>query len=155
MKYNWFTGLPRWLSGKESACQCRRRRFHPWVGKIPWRRKWWPAPVFWSGKSHGQKSLATVHRGHKRVRHNLVTKQQEIDLQCHVSFRCSAKWFNYVCVCVCIYIYTYIYIYIFIYICSFRFFSHIGYYKILWSTLCYTVGPCCLLVLYIVVCVFI
>ena len=29
--------------GKESACQCRRRkrhRFNPWVGKILWRRKW-------------------------------------------------------------------------------------------------------------------
>ena len=29
--------------GKESTCQCRRcrkHRFHPWVGKIPWRRKW-------------------------------------------------------------------------------------------------------------------
>ena len=28
-------GLPWWLSGKESACQCRRHRFHPWAGKIP------------------------------------------------------------------------------------------------------------------------
>ena len=31
-------GLPRWLSGKESTCQrrrCKRRRFNPWVGKIP------------------------------------------------------------------------------------------------------------------------
>ena len=25
----------RGLSGKESACQCRRHRFDPWVGKIP------------------------------------------------------------------------------------------------------------------------
>ena len=32
--------LPRWLSGKIPACPCRRRGFHPWVGKIPWRRKW-------------------------------------------------------------------------------------------------------------------
>ena len=24
-----------WLSGKESACQCRRHRFDPWVGKSP------------------------------------------------------------------------------------------------------------------------
>ena len=31
-------GLPKWLSGKESACQCRRPGFDPWVGKIPWRR---------------------------------------------------------------------------------------------------------------------
>ena len=28
-------GLPRWLSGKESACHCRRCGFIPWVWKIP------------------------------------------------------------------------------------------------------------------------
>ena len=33
-------GLPWWLSGKESACQCRRHGFSPWVRKIPWRREW-------------------------------------------------------------------------------------------------------------------
>ena len=51
-------GLPRWFSGKESACQCRRHGFYPWVGKIPWRRKWQPTPVFLLGKFHGQSSLA-------------------------------------------------------------------------------------------------
>ena len=34
--------FPRWLSGKEPACQCRRCCFNPWIGKIPWRRKWQP-----------------------------------------------------------------------------------------------------------------
>jgi len=29
-------------------------RFSPWVGKILWRRKWQPTPVFLPGKSHGQ-----------------------------------------------------------------------------------------------------
>ena len=28
-------GLPWWLSGKESTCQCRRHWFDPWAGKIP------------------------------------------------------------------------------------------------------------------------
>ena len=28
-------GLPWWFSGKESACQCRRCGFDPWVGKAP------------------------------------------------------------------------------------------------------------------------
>ena len=28
-------GLRWWLSGKESACQCRRCRFHTWVRKTP------------------------------------------------------------------------------------------------------------------------
>ena len=52
--------LPRWLSGKETACQCNRRRrfrFDPWVGKILWSRKWKPTPVFLPGKFHGQRSL--------------------------------------------------------------------------------------------------
>ena len=31
--------------------------FDPWVGKIPWRRKRQPTPVFLPGKSHGQRSL--------------------------------------------------------------------------------------------------
>ena len=31
----WF-GLPRWPSGKESACRCKRQGFDPWIGKIPW-----------------------------------------------------------------------------------------------------------------------
>ena len=33
-------------------------RFSPWVGKIPWRGKWQPTPVFLPGRSHGQRSLA-------------------------------------------------------------------------------------------------
>ena len=36
--------------------QCRRPRFDPWVGKIPWGRKWQPIPVFLPGKSHGQRA---------------------------------------------------------------------------------------------------
>ena len=36
-------GLPRWLSGKESACLCRccrGYRFDPRARQISWRRKW-------------------------------------------------------------------------------------------------------------------
>ena len=51
-------GLPKWLRGKEPACQCRRCRVHPWVGKIPWSRKWESTPVFLPGRLHGQRSLA-------------------------------------------------------------------------------------------------
>ena len=38
--------------------RCKRYRFDPWVGKIPWSRKWQPTPVFLLGKLHGQRSLA-------------------------------------------------------------------------------------------------
>ena len=62
--WNWLLkscGLPRWFSGKESACQCRRPRrcgFDSWVRKFPWRRKWQLTPVFLPEKSHGQRNLA-------------------------------------------------------------------------------------------------
>ena len=60
----------KWAShgagGKEATCQCRRHkkcRFDPLVGKIPWRRKWQPTPVFLPGEPQGQTSLeATVQR---------------------------------------------------------------------------------------------
>ena len=70
MLYIWNLGLPSWCSGIESACQCRRYKrsgFSLWVGKIPWRRKWQPAPVFLPGKFHGQRSLANYSLGHHKV----------------------------------------------------------------------------------------
>ena len=53
--------LPRWCSGEEPTCQCRRYkrcRFDPFNRKTPWRRKWQPMPAFLPGESHGQRSLA-------------------------------------------------------------------------------------------------
>ena len=50
-------GFSRKPSGKEFPCQCRRHWFDPWDRKIPWRRKWWPIPVFLPGRFHGQRSL--------------------------------------------------------------------------------------------------
>ena len=62
-------GFPGSLDGKELACQGRRhkrRRFDPWVGKIPWRRPWQPTSVFFPGESYGQRSLASYCLyGHK------------------------------------------------------------------------------------------
>ena len=47
--------------GGTVSCQCRRckrRRFNPWVRRIPWMRKWQLPPVLLPGKFHGQRSLA-------------------------------------------------------------------------------------------------
>ena len=44
--------------------QCRRPAFNPWVGKIPWRRKWQPTAVLLPWKSHERRSLVqatTIH----------------------------------------------------------------------------------------------
>ena len=37
---------------------CRRHRFHSWVRKISWQRKWQPTPVFLPAESHGQRIVA-------------------------------------------------------------------------------------------------
>ena len=53
--------------------------FDPWVREILWRRKWQPSPVFSPGEYHGEYHVAwqpTMH-GIARVRHDLVTKQQQ------------------------------------------------------------------------------
>ena len=59
-------GFPCGSSGKKKKknkqpCQCwrlKRYQFDPRVGKIPWRRKWQPIPVFLPEECHGQRSLA-------------------------------------------------------------------------------------------------
>ena len=58
IKVHIMLGPARWHSGKGCACQCRRLEFHPWNGKIPWRRKRQPALVPLPGKSHEQGTLA-------------------------------------------------------------------------------------------------
>ena len=50
--------LPGGSDSKEPTCQYRRPSFDPWVGKMPWRRKWQPTPAFLPGESYGQRSLA-------------------------------------------------------------------------------------------------
>ena len=49
--------LPWWFGWSRTCLQCRRPKFDPSVGKIPWRREWQPTPVFLPGKSHGQRTL--------------------------------------------------------------------------------------------------
>ena len=67
------------FSGKESACRSKRHRRHgfdPWIRKIPWRRKWQPAPVFLPGKYHGQRSL--VDNSPRGSKESYVTEQLSI-----------------------------------------------------------------------------
>ena len=49
-----------------NAGDIRDMGFGPWVGLIPWSRKWQPIPVFLPGRFHGQRSLAGYSPlGHK------------------------------------------------------------------------------------------
>ena len=49
--------FPGGSDGKASACRAGDPGFYPWVGKIPWRRKWQLTPVLLPGKFHGLRSL--------------------------------------------------------------------------------------------------
>ena len=74
--FSTYLGLPWLLSGKESACQCKRPWSNPWVRKMSWGRKGQPTPVCLPGKCHGQRSLVGYSPWDcKRIGHNLVIKQ--------------------------------------------------------------------------------
>ena len=60
-----------------SAGDARDLGLIPGSGRSLGERKWQPTPIFLSGKSHRQRSLAGYSPwGHKRVGHNTVTKQK-------------------------------------------------------------------------------
>ena len=61
------------LSAYHVCLQCRRPGFDPWVGKIPWRGKWQPTPVFLPRESHGRKSLVGYSPRGSRVGHDWAT----------------------------------------------------------------------------------
>ena len=88
-------GLPGGLAGKEPTYQCKsckRHKFSPWVGKIPWRRKWQPTLVFLPGKFHGQRRLVSYS----------LWGRKESDINedmCVHTHMCSTK---HLCVCVCV-----------------------------------------------------
>ena len=74
-------GIPLWLMGKESTCQCRcgkSHRFGPWVRKIPLEKGMtahssilaWKIP--WTEEPGSVQSV-----GSQRFRHDLATEQQQ------------------------------------------------------------------------------
>ena len=90
--------LPRWHSGNEPACQCRRckrHRLHPWVRKMPWRRTWQPTPVSilaWriprTEEPGGLQSM-----GSQRVRHDWATKHIQ---HTNLTYLTALFWKSYI-----------------------------------------------------------
>ena len=80
-------GFPGGASGKEPVCQYRRYKrhgFNPWVGKITWRRKWQPTPVFLPGESHGRRNLTgSSPWGPKELD---MTERLHFDFQVYIRF---------------------------------------------------------------------
>ena len=66
-------GLPRWLSGKEFSCQCRRLGFHPWVRENPLEKEMAPSPVYLPGKFNGVPRVRLVYWAHIHINCPTVT----------------------------------------------------------------------------------
>ena len=60
--------------GKNICLECGRPGFNPWVGKMPWRRKWQPTPVFLPGKiPWTEEPGRRQSMGSQRVTHDWMT----------------------------------------------------------------------------------
>ena len=73
--------VAQWVKNLSAKWETQELRFNPWVGKIPWKRKWQPTPIFFPGESLDRGAWwATVHRVAKNH-----TQQKQLRTQ-HVYF---------------------------------------------------------------------
>ena len=56
--------------------------FDHWFGKIPWRRKWQPTPVFVPRDSHGQRSLV----GYRPWGHKELDMTEQLSMEGNIPF---------------------------------------------------------------------
>ena len=45
------------IKNLSASARDKKLRFHPWVGKVPWRRTWQLTPLCLPGEAHEQRSL--------------------------------------------------------------------------------------------------
>ena len=83
---SWASLMAQQVKNPPQCRRCRRHWFGPWVGNIPWRRKWRPTPILLSEKPHGQRSLAGYSSQVTKGRTPLSTAQR------HGTFRTTKSW---------------------------------------------------------------
>ena len=100
MQYATIRGCPDGTSCKEPAYQwgrLERQGLDPWVGKIPWERKWQPTPVFlpgafpWTEEPAGLQSMGSQRVGHDWS--NLACMHAAIKNKCQC-WRPKRHWFD-------------------------------------------------------------
>ena len=86
MTTNGVYGFSMWSRGIDFTCKCKickRYKFDPWAGKMPWSWKRQPTPVFLPGESHGQRSLV----GYSPWDHRELDQSQQQQLKwCLIAF---------------------------------------------------------------------
>ena len=71
--------------------ETKRHGFDPWIGKIPWRRKWKLTQVLLPGKFQGQKSLLDYMPWARKELDTTEHMCMDTCIVDYVSFRCVAK----------------------------------------------------------------
>ena len=70
------SGLPWWLGGKESSCQCSRLGFNPWSERPPGEETGKPLQYSCLGNSMDKEAWWATVYGMQRVSHDLVSNKQ-------------------------------------------------------------------------------
>ena len=70
-------GFPSGSVVKKICLQYRRHGFNPWVGKIPWKGKWQPTPVFLLGEFYAEEPGRLQSTGLQRTGHDVGTKSHQ------------------------------------------------------------------------------
>ena len=104
-------GFPGGRDGRV-CLQCRKPGSNPWVG-IPWRRPWWPIPLFLPGEFHGQRSLVGYSPWGHTVGHDWVThtphthilllmkiNESSHSLMCSMQHGLWGSWQPFSCMCI-------------------------------------------------------
>ena len=74
LQYSWASLVAQMV---KNLLQCGRSEFDPWVGKIPWRRRWQPTLEFLPGESPWTEKPGRLQSmGLRSVRHDWVTKHK-------------------------------------------------------------------------------
>ena len=96
-----YIGIPLWLNGKEFTCQAGDMSLIFGLGRSPGKELGNPLQYFCLKNPMDRRAWwATAHGGHKRVGHNLATKQQHPFIIAVIYF--NYTWYNH-CVHCCYY----------------------------------------------------
>ena len=88
-----YSGLPWWLRWQRICLRCRRPRFDPWIGKMPWRRERKPPPVFLPTESPRTEEPGGLQSmGLQRVGHDQVTKNTHKHTHTHTHTHTHILW---------------------------------------------------------------
>ena len=79
------SGLPRWLSGKESTCNAGYMDSIPELGRFPWMRKWQPTSVLLAGESHEQ-GILDGYSPHSHKDSDSIEAIDHVRIMCLVLF---------------------------------------------------------------------